>query len=86
LRAGRGWIDSSGIEIWDYTGELNDKGFLAKMTGKVLVSKDSTITTVETYNYDSYDEMGNWTQRTKYDGDGKATKVEKRTYAYFRKE
>ena len=86
LRTGRSWVDSTGLELYDYTGELNDKGFLAKMTGKVLAGKDSTTTTVETYTYDSYDEMGNWTQRTEYDGDGKATKVEKRTYAYFKKE
>ena len=86
MRTGSGWVDSTGIQINDYTGELNEDGWLAKMT-IVKMGEDSTLTTsVETYTYDSIDDMGNWTQRTLYNEEGKATEVEKRTYTYFEKE
>ncbi|HEV8270603.1 MAG TPA: hypothetical protein VGQ04_04815 [Chitinophagaceae bacterium] len=35
------------------------------------VGKDSTITTVTKYTYESHDDMGNWTQRTTWNDKGK---------------
>jgi len=77
--------DSVGKMVYSYKAELNDKGEVAKSTS-VEVGKDSTTTKVNTFTYDSFDEQGNWTQRTTYDEKGKATKVVKRAFTYFKKE
>jgi hypothetical protein len=77
--------DSLGKTVSEYKVELNDKGDAIKGT-YIQVGKDSTTTTVETFTYDSYDEQGNWTQRTTYNDKGKATKVVKRTITYYKKE
>lgn len=79
------YTDSTGKEVWNATNELNEKGDMEKRTEK-STDKDSTTTTVKTYTYDSYDETGNWTQRTTYDDKGKATKVTKRSFTYFKKD
>lgn len=83
METGRGWSDKDGKVLRDNTGELNEKGWLAKMTEAITDDKGVTTTTVETMIYDSFDEMGNWTQRTEFDNDGKAEQVEKRVYTYF---
>jgi hypothetical protein len=62
----------------------NDKGEQAEFSNTV-VTKDSTITTVTKYTYESHDEMGNWTQRTTWNDKGKATAIAKRTYTYRKK-
>lgn len=85
MRTGNSWIDSTGTELSNRTGELNEKGLLAKMT-RVQSVEDSTLTTVETYTYESFDEAGNWTQGTKYNEEGKAVEVKKRTYTYFKED
>lgn len=74
-----GKVKSSGT----YT--YNDKG---EQTESVTTNteKDSTVTKVTKYTYDSHDEKGNWTQRTTWDDKGKATRITKRTYAYRNKE
>ncbi len=77
--------DSSGKQTFSYKAELNDKGDVIKSTVTEM-PKDSTTTKVTTFKYDSYDEQGNWTQRTTYDDKGKATKVIKRTYTYYKKD
>ncbi len=82
--AGR-YKDSTGKEVYNSKSELNDKGDVAKTT-EMNVTKDSTTNKVTTYKYDSYDEQGNWTQRTTLDEKGKATKVVKRAYTYFKKD
>lgn len=82
--AGR-YRDSSGKEVYNSKSELNDKGDVVK-TMEMNINKDSTTNTVTTYKYDSYDEQGNWTQRTNYDEKGKATKVVKRTFTYYKKD
>ena len=82
--AGR-YKDSTGKEVYNSKSELNDKGDISKTT-EMNVTKDSTTNTVTTFKYDSYDEKGNWTQRTSYDGKGKATKVVKRSYTYYKKD
>jgi len=82
--AGR-YKDSSGKEVYNSKSELNDKGEIAK-TAEMNVTKDSTTNKVTTYKYDGYDETGNWTRRTTYDDKGKATKVVKRAYTYYKKD
>jgi hypothetical protein len=84
MSAGWSWIDSTGTQTIDSKGELNDKGLLSKMETKSLDNDGNPITTVETYTYESFDDNGNWTQRTKYDGDAKVVRVEKRTYTYYK--
>ena len=77
--------DSSGKVTYMYKAELDDKGNVAKQT-ETNITKDSTTTKVTSFKYDSFDEQGNWTQRTKYDDKGKATQVTKRSYTYYKKE
>jgi hypothetical protein len=82
MQTGMSWTDSTGTLIYDRTGELNDKGFMAKSTSITVVNDSTTVTKVETYAYTSYDEMGNWTERIKSE-DGIVVKIQKRTYAYM---
>lgn len=84
LPAGRSWSGSDGKLIHDYKGEVNAQGHLSKMTATVAAGDDSTITFVTTFVYDSFDEAGNWTQRTEIDEDGKVKEVKKRMYTYFK--
>lgn len=76
--------DSSGKETFSFKADLNDKGDIIKST-TTNVGKDSTTTDLTTFKYDSYDDEGNWTQRTTYNDKGKATKVVKRVYTYYKK-
>ncbi len=82
--AGR-YRDSSGKEVYNSKSELNDKGDVVK-TMEMNVTKDSTTNKVMTYTYDSYDPQGNWTQQTTYNEKGKATKVVKRAFTYYKKD
>lgn len=82
--AGR-FRDSTGKEVYNSKSELNDKGDVVK-TMEMNVTKDSTTNKVISYKYDSYDEQGNWTQRTTYDEKGMATRVVKRTFTYYKKD
>ena len=75
--------DSTGKEIFHSTVKLNDKGDAAEET-TMTVTKDSTKNETVTYKYDSYDDQGNWTQRTTYNDKGKPTKIVKRTYTYYK--
>lgn len=85
IQVGNSYTDSSGKEMSSSKSELNDKGDVVKTT-ETNAGKDSTTTTVTTYTYDSWDEQGNWTQRTTYNDKGKATKVTKRTLTYYKKD
>lgn len=81
--------DSSGKEIFRSAAKVDDKGnqveFTYTNTKKDSTGKDSTTTKVTKYKYDSYDEQGNWTQRTEMDEKGKPTKISKRVITYFKK-
>ena len=83
METGRGWIDSTGVQLNKSTSVLNDKGFIASKT-TVNVEDDGSKTTVETYQYE-YDDMGNWTKKTTLNSDGIVTKVATRTYTYCEK-
>lgn len=77
--------DSVGTIKNSSVAKYNDKGELIERT-MTNVGKDSTTTKVTKYTYDAYDEMGNWTQRTTLDENGKPTKIVKRTYTYRKEE
>jgi len=79
-----GWgKDSSGKETYHSSITLNDKGDAAEES-RTSVTKDSTKNEKFTYKYDSYDEKGNWTQRTTNDDKNKPVKITKRTFTYFK--
>jgi hypothetical protein len=83
LRVSNAWTDSTGVQRMQRVGEVNDKGWLAKVVDVRVGDEGDTTTVVETYTYDSFDDMGNWTQRTMYKDDV-PTEVLKRTYTYFK--
>jgi hypothetical protein len=73
--------DSSGKVNYTSVAKYDDKGQQVEVTN-TTIGKDSTTVKVITYSYDTHDDQGNWTQRTTYDENGKATKVVKREYTY----
>jgi hypothetical protein len=75
--------DSAGKETYSYNLKLDDKNNLIESTSRE-VTKDSTINKTTKYRYDSFDDTGNWTQRTEMDGTGKPVKVVKRTIVYYK--
>lgn len=83
MRVSNSWVDSTGVQLMQRLGEVNDKGWLAKVVDVRVGDEGDTTTVVETYTYDSFDDMGNWTQRTMYKDDV-PTEVVKRTYTYFK--
>ena len=74
-----GNLKSSGTTKYNDKGERIENSF-------TNVGKDSTKTTVTKYTYETHDEMGNWTQQTTWDENGKATKIVKRKYTYRKSE
>ncbi len=81
-RVGQAWVDSAGVQWIKRVGEVNDKGWLSKATDTRMNDAGEEVTIVETYTYDSFDDMGNWTQRTEHH-DGEPFKVLKRSYTYY---
>jgi hypothetical protein len=81
-RVGQAWVDSAGVQWIDRVGEVNDKGWLSKAVDTRMNETGEEVTVVETYTYDSMDDMGNWTQRTELN-DGKPVEVLKRSYTYY---
>ena len=77
--------DSVGKLKSSSASKYNEKGEQTEVTN-TNVTKDSTTTKVTKYTYETHDESGNWTQRTKWDDKGKATKITKRVYTYRKKE
>lgn len=82
MRVSSGWVDSTDVQRMKRTGELNDLGWISKSV-EVKVGEDgNTTTTTTTYTYDSFDDAGNWTQKTKYEND-EPVAVMKRSYTYY---
>ncbi len=77
--------DSVGKVKSSSAAKYNDKGEQIEFSN-TKVTKDSSITKVTKYTYDTHDDKGNWTQRTEYDDKGKATKITKRVYTYRKEE
>ena len=74
--------DSTGKVIYTSTVKLDDKNNPVETTEKNI--KDSAKTTITKYKYDSFDDKGNWTQRTETDENGKPTKITKREITYYK--
>ena len=81
--------DSVGKETSTYAQTYDDKNNVVESTYKQIktdsTKKDTTITTITKYRYDTFDDKGNWTQRTEMDKDGKPVKIVKRTITYYKK-
>lgn len=75
--------DSVGKLTSSNTVKLDDKNNVIESDTK-NVSKDSTTNKVIKYKYDSFDDKGNWTQRTQTDGNGKPEKINKREITYYK--
>jgi hypothetical protein len=75
--------DSVGKEIYSSSLKLDDKNNVIESTTRE-VTKDSTINKTTKYRYDSFDDKGNWTQRTEIDVNGKPVKIVKRTITYYK--
>jgi hypothetical protein len=75
--------DSVGKETYSSNLKLDDKNNVIESATKE-VTKDSTINKTTRYSYDSFDDKGNWTQRTEMDGTGKPVKIVKRTIIYYK--
>jgi len=80
--------DSAGKEISSYAQTYDDKNNVVESTYKGIktdsTKKDSTITTVTKYRYDTFDDKGNWAQRTEMNEKGKPVKIAKRTITYYK--
>jgi len=74
--------DSTGKMSYTRSVKVNDKGDPIEEIATTR-EKDSTKTEKMTYKYDSYDDKGNWTQRTTYNEKGKPSKIIKRTFTYY---
>ena len=75
--------DSVGKVTYKSSLKSDDKNNVIEMSS-MEVTKDSTTNKVIKYKYDSYDDKGNWTQRTQMDGSGKPTKIERREITYYK--
>lgn len=76
--------DSVGKVVYSSKMTLDDKNNVVENDSK-NVTKDSTINKIEKYKYDSFDDQGNWTQRTELDENGKPVKITKREITYYKK-
>lgn len=75
--------DSLGKVTYTSTVKLDDKNNPIETVEK-KISNDSTTNTVTKYKYDSFDDQGNWTQRTELDENGKPKKITKREITYYK--
>ena len=73
--------DSTGKVSYSGSIKVNDKGDAIEEISTTR-EKDSTKTEKMTYKYDSYDDNGNWTQRTTYNEKGKPSKIVNRAFTY----
>src|SRR6185312_10515099 len=75
--------DSLGKVTYASLVKLDDKNNPIEVTEKNVV-KDSTTNTMTKYKYESFDDNGNWTQRTELDQNGKPKKITKREITYYK--
>jgi len=75
--------DSTGKVSYTGSVKVNDKGDPIEETSTTR-QKDSTKTEKMTYQYDGYDDKGNWLQRTTYNEKGKPTRIVKRSFTYYK--
>lgn len=75
--------DSLGKVIYTSSVKLDDKNNPLEVDEK-KVTKDSTTNTITKYKYDSFDNQGNWIERTEIDENGKPKKITKREITYYK--
>ena len=76
--------DSVGKLVYSSNMKFDDKNNMIENDSK-NVTKDSTINKVTKYKYDSFDDQGNWTERTELDENGKPVTIIKREITYYKK-
>lgn len=76
--------DSIGKPKYSVQATLNDKGDPLELETTTYKKDGTTSTEKVRYRYDTYDEKGNWTQRSTLNENGKALKIVKRVYAYYK--
>ena len=76
--------DSVGKVIYSSNMKFDDKNNVVENDSK-NVTKDSAVNKVIKYKYDSFDDQGNWTERTELDENGKPVKITKREITYYKK-
>lgn len=74
--------DSTGKTTYEGTAKVNDKGDMSAEE-YTYVADGQSKAEKKTYKYDNYDDKGNWTQRTTYDGKDKPIQVVKRSLMYY---
>ena len=74
--------DSTGKTTYEGTAKVNDKGDMSAEE-YTYIAEGQSKAEKKTYKYDNYDDKGNWTQRTTYDGKDKPTQVVKRSLMYY---
>lgn len=74
--------DSKGKVIYSSAVKLDDKNNVIKKA-TTSVSNDSTTHEIFRYQYDSFDDKGNWTARTEMDERNKPIKITKRQITYY---
>jgi len=75
--------DSVGKVTYSSTVKVDDKNNVIERATKT-VTKDSTINKVTIYKYTTFDDNGNWTERTELDENGKPVKITKRVITYYK--
>lgn len=75
--------DSVGKLTYSSAVKLDDKNNVIERAAKT-VTKDSTTDKVTRYKYNSFDDKGNWTERTEMDESGKPVKITKREITYYK--
>jgi hypothetical protein len=76
--------DSTGKDTYRSGYKLDDKGNPIIEEETNFYKKDSIKTVLTTIKYDSFDDKGNWTQRTQYNDKNKPIKIVKRTLTYYK--
>ena len=74
--------DSTGKTTYEGTAKVNDKGDMSEEE-YTAVENGQSKHEKNTFRYDSYDDKGNWTQRTTVNAQGKPTKIVKRSISYY---
>jgi len=80
---GGSYTDSLGIESYSFVNKLNSKGDPVEQTS-ITYENGSPKNETVTYKYQSYDEQGNWTFCTTYSDKGRATKIVKRDFIFYK--
>lgn len=75
--------DSLGKLQYSSAVKLDDKNNIVERATRTVI-KDSTTNKVTRYKYTSFDDQGNWTERTEMDESGKPVKITKREITFYK--